>query len=186
MPKKATFKALGYSVGITEEIVRWCFEIANRRDHRLIIFTNPTAGPWKLVKVPFAGGDYILYQFPRDDERPDVILVCDDLATIYVIEAKETVRQINLDTIEKNLRITADFADRFSRYEHHDWKRRAGYHTVPGFLFGSASREEANHDVDGLAGLAGSAISGMHYLCAAVPSREDVSFAERGSAPRLF
>ena len=44
-------------VSISEEIVRWSFEISvNRSDDWLIAFTNPTAGPWKRITAPDSDG----------------------------------------------------------------------------------------------------------------------------------
>jgi hypothetical protein len=83
-------------VSISEEIVRWSFEISiNRSDDWFIAFTNPTAGPWKRITAPDGEGKVgEIHRFEIDETRPDLILVNDKTKHVLIIEAKTTFKDL--------------------------------------------------------------------------------------------
>ena len=83
-------------VSISEEIVRWSFEISvNRSDDWFIAFTNPTAGPWKRITAPDSDGKTgEIHRFEIDETRPDLILVNDKTQHVLLIEAKTTFNDL--------------------------------------------------------------------------------------------
>jgi hypothetical protein len=87
-------------VSISEEIVRWSFEISvNRSDDWFIAFTNPTAGPWKRIMAPNSEGkNGEIHRFEIDETRPDLILVNDKTQHVLIIEAKTTFKDLQKPT----------------------------------------------------------------------------------------
>ena len=83
-------------VSISEEIVRWSFEISvNRSDDWFIAFTNPTAGPWKRITAPDGEGKVgEIHRFEIDETRPDLILINDKTKHVLIIEAKTTFKDL--------------------------------------------------------------------------------------------
>lgn len=177
------FACMGYEIKLSEEIIRFAFEVAimRERTNRFIAFSNPTAGPWKLVLGRRADETYELHRFGREDVRPDVIVVCDKLRKIVVIEAKETADQLDSGTIEKTYGISAMFADIFGLYDsHEDWLQRKTYEVITGFLFGSASAAAAalaRSELEKRIELAGFALE-TAYICAAITSGKGLEFSE--------
>jgi len=83
-------------VSLSEEIVRWSFEISvNRSDDWFIAFTNPTAGPWKSITAPDSEGKIgEIHRFEIDETRPDLILVNDKRQHVLIVEAKTTFNDL--------------------------------------------------------------------------------------------
>lgn len=81
---------------LTEEISRWAFEVACREQTSWdIAFTNPTAGPWKTIKAKGALGDLgEVYRFALEENRPDIILINDDINIIIIVEAKDSLEKL--------------------------------------------------------------------------------------------
>jgi hypothetical protein len=90
-------------VSISEEIVRWSFEISvNQSNDWFIAFTNPTAGPWKKITAPDSEGKTgEIHRFEIDETRPDLILVNDKTKQVLIIEAKT-----NFNDLQKPAQIT--------------------------------------------------------------------------------
>ena len=88
-----------YSFKLTEEISRWAFEICiNRHNSWFIAFTNPTAGPWKRIMGRNSNGEVgEVHRFEREEMRPDLVLVCDELQVVLIIEAKDSLTKLLTD-----------------------------------------------------------------------------------------
>ena len=172
----------GKSTKLSEEIVRWKFELdANIEGIRYIAFTNPTAGPWKTVNGPVWEERYTLHSFGKKEPRPDVILVCDRLKQIYVIEAKDSAKKLDKETIEKTYEISETFRRRFSTYTAHaSWQNRLTYSLITGFIFGSTIakyEDEANALLDRINQLGYNNVS-EPYICATVDDGKELTLKE--------
>ncbi len=139
----------GKKTKLSEEIVRWTFELACQNNKtRYIAYTNPTAGPWKRVRGPVSEGEYEIHTFRKEESRPDVIIVCDTLRAIYILEAKDTRLKLDANTINKTYLLSNTFKRLFSRFTgNQKWIVRANYSVVTGFLFGSTA-ERADDDAN--------------------------------------
>lgn len=141
-----------YRFQLTEEIVRWRFEVLlHTCPDWFIAFTNPTAGPWKRVMGRNGRGvEGEVYRFPRDIERPDLILVNDKLNTIIILEAKDSLSKLLVnDQINKSADVVNDLAIALSRLANNDyWGERSRYSICPGLLWGSERRSTVSHRND--------------------------------------
>jgi hypothetical protein len=184
------FQVLHYKVDLSEEIVRWVFELEILKStSRLVLFTNPTAGPWKRVVVKTDKVEYELFRFGRDEERPDVIALCDARRLLLIIEAKERVEQFNADVIRKTFELTRRFKELFANYDkHEDWLSRREYTVQAGFLFGAHGDAEATKAAATLKRHIGELgfPERQAYICAAVPILHRIYLREFGSQVRLF
>ena len=138
---------MGYDFQLTEEIARWTFEIQLRKSTKwFIAFSNPTAGPWKRIMASAVGGGKAgeVYRFPRDDERPDLILVSDPFKIIVVLEAKDSLPKILVkDQMKKSCAVIRKMAQVFSALGTNPyWAGRSKYSLIAGLLWG-ASRQTA-------------------------------------------
>lgn len=97
-----------FDYNLTEEVVRWSFEVMISKNHDwLIAFTNPTAGPWKTIKL------LDRYQriedakkFEIDEKRPDLILINYRLKEVIIIEAKDNLNKLMpFKQIEKTVNV---------------------------------------------------------------------------------
>ncbi|NQT06924.1 MAG: hypothetical protein HQ575_05220 [Candidatus Omnitrophica bacterium] len=101
MEKKIPYK-------ITEEIVRFAFEVYIGRFAKKwsILFTNPTAGPWKKIVLNTGETSMEIGRYKREEKRPDLILFLKDPAICIVVEAKDAFNKINNeDQIEKSFSV---------------------------------------------------------------------------------
>jgi len=75
---------------LTEEIARYHLEVVFQRTQDWeVCFTNPTAGPWKLIKVGgYIGGKELRYI--KEEGRPDLILFCKEKGIFIIAEAKDS------------------------------------------------------------------------------------------------
>ena len=143
---------LPYDYSMSEEIARWSFEVF--LDHESggkwwIAFTNPTAGPWKKITSKDAGGKLIeVYRFAREEDRPDIVAVSDELKQIIIIEAKDYAhRLVNAVQMKKSVQVIVDMERVLSSLEVDTWKMRKSYQVMPGFLWYSNSEYEALQEV---------------------------------------
>jgi hypothetical protein len=132
-----------YDVRLTEEVARFAFEvyIDGNADDWFIAFTNPTAGPWKTLKVPDSSGRMVeVYRFFREEERPDVVLVSDRDRVVLIIEAKDKIAQLAAGLQpEKSSRVVAAMRDVLSSLADNPlWSQRASYQYIGGLLWGNA------------------------------------------------
>lgn len=136
---------------LNEEISRWAFEIqVSNIPYWDIIFTNPTAGPWKKIEAKDENGNIgEVYRFPLEDERPDIVMINDKLKSIIIIEAKDDINKLLVEQqIKKTVEVTEVLADMFKTNNSSYWKRN-DYKIYLGLLWGS-SEESRQTDVDKL------------------------------------
>lgn len=125
---------------ISEEIARWTVEVYFKQHAALgwwLAFTNPTAGPWKKIVAQDEGGfNAEIYRFQREEERPDLVLVNDELKLILLVEAKDFVEKlVTADQMEKSIRVIKEMNKVFLSIQHIGWGERAKYRVVSSFLW---------------------------------------------------
>jgi hypothetical protein len=142
-------RGLIYSYKLSEEIVRWALEVHLKNDkvarkNWFIAFTNPTAGPWKRVTAVDEEGDMVeILRFKREDDRPDLILVNDDLKVILIIEAKDSVTALLTSAqMSKSVAVIATVTQGLRESKSVAWRSRLAYEVLPGFLWGGPSPKE--------------------------------------------
>lgn len=145
---------INYTYNLNEEIARWATEVYIKKNPQLnwwIAFTNPTAGPWKKVTVPDDEGASVeIYRFVREEERPDLILVNDELGAILIVEAKDYVEKLIAgDQMVKSIRVIEAMTKVLNQSENLHWKKRKNYKIIPAFLWmcGSASNIQKECDL---------------------------------------
>lgn len=142
-----------YDVRLTEEVARFAFEvyIDGNANNWFIAFTNPTAGPWKTLKVPdFSGRMVEVYRFFREEERPDVVLVSDRDRVVLIIEAKDKIAQLAAGSQpEKSSRVVAAMRDVLSSLADNSlWSQRANYRYIGGLLWGNAGGASGTEEIE--------------------------------------
>lgn len=133
-----------YSFKLTEEIARWIFEVKIKNSlYWYIAFTNPTAGPWKSIKCKDKNGNIgEVHRFSRDEERPDILLVNDELQIVLIIEAKDSLSKLKNDNqAKKSVNVVLELgrilnAKKTNIY----WGNRADYKIITGLLWGANSK----------------------------------------------
>lgn len=129
---------------LTEEIARWAFEVQLKQlPTWTIAFTNPTAGPWKRVMATDSKGKIgEVYRFPRESDRPDLILISDELEHVVIIEAKDSLPKLLVPSQkEKSINVVASLADKLrSLRDNAFWGARANYQVIPGLLWASDTK----------------------------------------------
>lgn len=128
---------------LNEEISRWAFEIkVESLPDWKIIFTNPTAGPWKKIMC-FDEFENIgeVYRFQLEEERPDIVMINDELKAVVIIEAKDSLEKlIESSQMKKTVEVTEIMAKMFkSKSSNRYWGKRSEYKTYLGLLWGSDS-----------------------------------------------
>lgn len=143
-----------YTYKINEEISRWVFEVYLRtnpiaRRNWKIAYANPSGGPWKRISVENLEGKLVeLYRFGREELRPDLIVINDELRTILVIEAKDAYSKLFADSqIQKSLIMFKAINQSLSSLAVKEWELRKSYQILPGFLWPGLS---ASDDFDKL------------------------------------
>jgi hypothetical protein len=138
-----------YSFHLTEEIARWRFEVLiHSIPTWFIAFTNPTAGPWKRVMgKDDNGNEGEVYRFPRDADGPDMILVSDELKTIAIVEAKDSLAKFQVDAqLIKSAAVVIDLANVLAGLgKNKFWGPRSQYSICAGLLWGG---ERASSETD--------------------------------------
>lgn len=134
-------------VSISEEIVRWSFEISvNQSDDWFIAFTNPTAGPWKRITAPDSEGkNGEIHRFEIDETRPDLILVNDKSRQVLIIEAKTTFDDLRKPTqIAKTSQLFKYLTTKLQNMSNNAfWGSRSRYQYSLGLLWSSGDESAA-------------------------------------------
>jgi hypothetical protein len=134
-------------VNISEEIVRWSFEIAvNESKDWFIAFTNPTAGPWKRITAPNKEGKIgEIHRFEIDETRPDLILVNDKTHQILIIEAKTTFSDLQKSVqLAKTSQLFLDLTNELQNISDNEfWGARAGYEYLLGLLWSAGDETKS-------------------------------------------
>jgi hypothetical protein len=131
---------------MTEEIVRWCFElkICSSKDW-WISFTNPTAGPWKrLMGRNKTDQEGEVYRFPRNDERPDVVAVNDKRRIVLIVEAKDSAAKLVMsEQARKSSEVVTSLCRALSALHSNEfWGVRTDYNFIAGLLWGRSVCDE--------------------------------------------
>jgi hypothetical protein len=135
-------------IGLSEEIVRWGFEVTvhSSKDWQ-VVFTNPTAGPWKKImaknSLGIAGE---IHRFEVDGTRPDLVLINDKKSVVLIIEAKTCLNDLSRDIqVHKTLGVFEELTNVLrSKRDNPYWGKRAQYKFELGLLWGSQSSEIDN------------------------------------------
>jgi len=134
-------------VSISEEIVRWSFEISvNRSDDWFIAFTNPTAGPWKRITAPDSNGEKgEIHRFEIDETRPDLILVNDKTQLVLIIEAKTTFNDLQKPAqLAKTCQLFESLTLRLRNMSNNNfWGSRSKYEYSLGLLWSSGDESKS-------------------------------------------
>ncbi len=135
-----------YNYSISEEIARWSFEVF--LDHKSggkwwIAFTNPTAGPLKKITSKNEAGKLVeVYRFSREEDRPDIVAVSDELKQIIIFEAKDYAhRLVGQAQMKKSAQVIVDMEKVLNSVDIDAWNVRKDYAIIPGFLWFSDSEE---------------------------------------------
>lgn len=140
---------MNYVYKLTEEISRWAFEVhVHRIDAWDIIFTNPTAGPWKRVEATDPNGlRGEVYRFPRDDERPDIVMVNDQLNVVLIFEAKDSLGKLTQgNQIPKSCSVVIEMARTLGELRDNQyWNNRWNYSFFNALLWGSEEKGSATN-----------------------------------------
>jgi hypothetical protein len=143
---------VSYTYKLTEEISRWAFEIhIKNKKNWWIAFTNPTAGPWKRIEsfnTHKRKGE--VYRFDRDEKRPDIVIVNDNIKSIIIFEAKDSLEKLKNQTqVAKSCQVIDDMAKILASIEDNPfWESRYSYNIFNGLLWGSTIPSDVN-EVEG-------------------------------------
>jgi len=79
---------------MTEEVIRQTVEVQFKQDNRWqVAFTNPTAGPWKMIKIGgYVDGENL--RFAKEEDRPDLILFSLVNRVFLILEAKDDIKKL--------------------------------------------------------------------------------------------
>jgi hypothetical protein len=121
---------------LTEEVARQAVEVIfGRTSDWFVCFSNPTAGPWKLIKLMTPGGPKEVARFLKEDVRPDVILQHLNAGIFILLEAKDDAQKLlNAAQAKKSLRM---FEAEIRRLEGLVGERKGKYTFLTGFLYPS-------------------------------------------------
>lgn len=140
---------------LNEEIARWAFEIIHKNNTSWkIAFTNPTAGPWKKIKAPSknTGTEGEVYRFIQEEDRPDIVMFNDELETVIIIEAKDSLNKLlESNQAKKSAEVVVKLANILgTKGTNPFWHGRENYKVVLGLLWGSTDSPELNDAKDRL------------------------------------
>jgi hypothetical protein len=80
---------------LTEEVVRQAVEVCFKKASATwqISFTNPTAGPWKKIRIRnYVDGTNLRYG--KEEDRPDLILFAQQTGIFLILEAKDGIQEL--------------------------------------------------------------------------------------------
>lgn len=140
---------------LNEEIARWAFEVIFKTNTSWkIVFTNPTAGPWKTIKAPSKNNEQEgeVYRFALEEDRPDIIMFDDELETVIIIEAKDSLEKLlEREQARKSAAVVVKLAKILeSKGDSPFWRGRENYKVVLGLLWGSTDCPESEAEKDRL------------------------------------
>lgn len=129
---------------LNEEIARWAFEIIFKTNNKWFIsFTNPTAGPWKTIKARslINGSVGEVYRFILEEDRPDIVMYNDELRTVIIFEAKDSlIKLTEQEQCVKSTEVVSKLAKNLSnRGSNVFWSGRENYTVITGLLWGSVN-----------------------------------------------
>jgi hypothetical protein len=127
---------------LTEEVARQAVEVIFAGvPGWYVCFSNPTAGPWKLIRLMTPEGPKEVDRFLKEDVRPDVVLQHFDQDIFILLEAKDQVQKLLNDTqMEKSIGMFQSEIRRLqglvTRFEGKSAEQR--YTHLTGFLYPSS------------------------------------------------
>ncbi len=71
-------------------------------------FLNPTAGPWKKLRIEGVPKDHALLRFRKEEDRPDLLVAHPNKSIIVVFEAKEDISSLLVhegEIVEKAIKV---------------------------------------------------------------------------------
>lgn len=126
---------------VTEEIARWAFEVHVAKETEWeIAFTNPTAGPWKLLTATASDGTRgPVHRFQQEELRPDLVIYSDSLKTVLIAEAKGPLKDLLSTTqVAKSVAAVMNITKALStQKDNRFWMGRLDYRLIPAILWGS-------------------------------------------------
>lgn len=133
-------------VRVDEEVARFAFEVhlRERTSSWFIVFTNPTAGPWKRIMAPDSEGEWgEVHRFERESLRPDLVLVSDEMQLVLIIEAKDNLAKLGVSKQAQSSITAAASVARTLRNSGANpyWGERSSYWHIFGILWGSTESE---------------------------------------------
>lgn len=127
---------------ITEEIARFAFEVfieTQFGQHAYVAFANPTAGPWKTVKLRSQQGAIVeVLRFGIKEQRPDLVVFSPATKEVVVLEAKSRASDLLTRAQTIKARDAYDsFVSRFTALRHQLIPSDIKF--IPGFLWASSN-----------------------------------------------
>ena len=122
---------------LTEEIARQTVEVIFNLfgEEWFICFSNPTAGPWKLIRLWTPKGPREVSPYLKEDVRPDLVLQSFKSKILIYLEAKKHVTELlGQAQLQKSARMFQSEIGRFRRHLD-DWEPDAEYLHLTGFVF---------------------------------------------------
>lgn len=140
---------------LNEEIARWAFEIIFKRNYEwYVAFTNPTAGPWKTIKARSLqdGVTGEVYRFILEEDRPDIIMYNDELRSVIIFEAKDSLAKLkDKSQYLKSTEVVSKLANLLTnKGSNQFWRGRENYNIITGLLWGSVDSFSAQTERDSL------------------------------------
>ena len=85
-----------------------------------------------------SGHEGEVYRFPLEENRPDIIMYNDQLETVLIIEAKDSLEKLLLnDQPTKSVKVVDDLAKMLiQKKDNPFWKNRTNYKVILGLLWG--------------------------------------------------
>lgn len=78
---------------LSEEVCLQCLRVTLKRNGWIEWFLNPTAGPWKKIRIDGIENDALL-RFRKEEDRPDLIISNKSKSLILVLEAKDDIEKL--------------------------------------------------------------------------------------------
>ncbi|MDG6919650.1 MAG: hypothetical protein JRN62_09505 [Nitrososphaerota archaeon] len=130
---------------MSEEVCLQCLVVSFRSGRWEEWFSNPTAGPWKKVRIEGVG-DEDQIRFEKEQDRPDLVVADRKSGLVIMLEAKDSIGSL-LETaqIRKSIGV---FASGFVRLDsilaRHGSRLFAGTEPklICGYLFPTASQTD--------------------------------------------
>lgn len=123
---------------LTEEVARQAVEVAIRKGGEWhVSFSNPTAGPWKMIQLPKEYGSHI-FRYKKEEDRPDLILLSPKHEIGLVLEAKDSLAKLFAPgQLQKSTEVFLKEMDRFGGL------LPAGFLWLCGYVYPVLDREQA-------------------------------------------
>jgi hypothetical protein len=170
------FSMKNYSYSLTEEVARQAVEVKFKTHGQWsIAFSNPTAGPWKIIKLGnYEFGDDLRYT--KEEDRPDLILFTPQKQAylFFVLEAKDSLHKLLAgEQLAKSMKVFDKETNRLRNViVSNELAIRAfgevppAYKIIPGYVIGT-QRSLNYHDLNRL--------FGAHSILAKAEKNNDLS-----------